>query len=290
MPLVVKASWIGTALLAASAVAYSSAGFYTRLIDVDAWTMLFWRGLFGGLFLAGVLAWRERGNFVQAIRDIGRDGLLIALCSAVATVCFLNAMRLSSVADVLVIDATIPFVTAGIAWLVLGERENKVTLLATLAAFGGVAIMVGSAGSEGSLLGDALAFAMAILMATVLVLIRRKRGVSMLPAVGLSAFLCALIVLPLARPFAVRGGDLLLLGLFGTSQFGLGLLLLALGTPLVSATRGALIGVLQTPLGTLWVWLAFGERVATATVVGGMIVMAAVLGDMLMRRDREKEP
>ena len=53
------------------------------------------------------------------------------------------------------------------------------------------------------------------------------------------------------------------------------------GTPLVSATRGALIGVLQTPLGTLWVWLAFAEPPAMLTLVGGAIVLAAVVADMV---------
>lgn len=279
---------VGTALLAASAVAYSSAGFYTRLIDLDAWTMLFWRGLFGGLFLAGMVAWREQGRAVRAVRDIGRDGLLIALCSALATVCFLNALRLSTVADVMVIDATIPFVTAGIAWLVLREREDWVTLAATVAAVVGVAVMMGAAEAGGRLPGNVLAFGMVMMMSLVLVLIRRNPGVSMLPAVGLSAFLCALIVLPFARPLSVSGEELLLLALFGASQFGLGLLLLALGTPLVSATRGALIGVLQTPLGTLWVWLAFGETPALATLAGGVVVVAAVVCDIAIRRPQEE--
>lgn len=282
-----KEIWLGTALLAASAVAYSSGGFYTRLIDADAWTMLFWRGVFGGLFLFGVMAWREYGRVVVAVRDIGRDGLLIAVCSAVATVCFLNALRLSSVADVLVIDATIPFMTAGIAWLVIGEREDRVTLLASLAALAGVAVMSGSAFVGGRWLGNLLALAMAILMATVLVMIRRNPRVSMLPAVGLSALLCALIVLPWARPLSVSGGELLQLALFGTTQFGLGLLLLSFGTPLVSATRGALIGTLQTPLGVLWVWLAFGEATAVASLAGGAIVLAAVICDVVVPRRRK---
>jgi drug/metabolite transporter (DMT)-like permease len=282
-----RTAWFGTALLAASAVAYSSAGFYTRLIHLDAWTMLFWRGLFGGLFLFGVVAWHEHGRIVQAVRDIGRDGMLIAVCSAVATVCFLNALRLSSVADVLVIDATIPFMTAGIAWLVIGEREDRVTLLASLAALAGVVVMAGSAAVGGRLLGDLLALAMAVLMATVLVMIRRNPKISMLPAVGLSALLCALIVLPWARPLSVSGGELIQLALFGTSQFGLGLLLLSFGTPLVSATRGALIGTLQTPLGVLWVWLAFSEAPATAALAGGVIVMAAVVCDVVVPRGRE---
>lgn len=282
-----RAAWLGSLLLVASAVAYSSAGFYTRLIEVDAWTMLFWRGLFAGLFLFGMVAVRERGRIVAAVQAIGRDGLLIALCSALATVCFLNALRLSPVADVMVIDATIPFVTAGLAWLILGEREDRITLFATLAALAGVGVIAGPAIAGGRWLGDLLTFGMVVLMSLVLVLIRRNPGVSMVPALGLSAFLCAAIVLPFARPLAIGGENIGLLALFGTSQFGLGLLLLALGTPLVSATRGALIGTLQTPLAPLWVWLVFSETPASATLIGGLIVMIAVVADVALPRRPE---
>lgn len=279
--------WLGTIILAASAAAYSTAGFFTRLIHVDAMTMLFWRGIFAGLFLAGMVMWRERGHVAQSMWAIGRDGLLIALCSALATVCFLNAFRLSSVADVMVIDATMPFLTAGIAWLLIGEREDRITLLATLVAVVGVAVMAGPSVASGHLPGNLLALAMALLMSVVVVLIRRNPGVSMLPAVGLSSFLCALIVLPYARPLSVDRVEMLTLFLFGTTQFGMGLLLLALGTPLVSATRGALIGTLQTPLATLWVWLAFAETPAATTLAGGAIVLAAVAGDIALPRRKE---
>lgn len=277
-------AWLGTLLLTASAIAYSTAGFYTRLIPVDAWTLLFWRGLFGGLFLATVVGVQERGRFIRAFRSIGRDGLLIAGCSALATICFLTAMRLTSVADVMVIDAAIPFVTALIAWAMLGERESVWTLTATAAAFAGMAIMAGPAMFDGRIVGDLLAFAMAALMAMVIVLIRRQRDINMVPAVCASALLCATLVLPFASPFSVTAAELGLLILFGVTQFGLGLLLLAFGTPLVSATRGALIGVLQTPLATLWVWLAFAEQPAVLTLVGGAIVLAAVVADMMHSR------
>jgi drug/metabolite transporter (DMT)-like permease len=279
--------WLGTLLLIASAVAYSTGGFFTRLIEVDAWTLLFWRGLFGGGFLAIVVAVQQRGRMWPAIRATGIEGVLVALCSAVATVCFLNAMRLTSVADVMVIDAAIPFITAGMACLILGERETPRTLAATAVAFAGVAIMAGPAVVHGRFLGDALAFAMATLMALVIVLIRRKKGVNMVPAVCASAFLCSLIVWPFASPLQVEAREFGLLALFGVSQFGLGLLLLAFGTPLVSATRGALLGVLQTPLATLWVWLAFAEQPAVLTLVGGAIVLAAVLADVLHARAHE---
>ena len=276
--------WLGTLLLIASAVAYSTAGFFTRLIPVDAWTLLFWRGLFGGVFLAGIVVFQQRGRLWPAIRAMGWEGVLVALCSALATVCFLNAMRLTAVADVMVIDAAIPFVTAAMAWVILGERESWWTLGATIAAFAGMTIMAGPAVASGHFLGDLLAFAMAVLMALVIVLIRRKRGVNMVPAVCASALLCALIVWPFASPLQVNAEEFGLLALFGVSQFGMGLLLLALGTPLVSATRGALLGVLQTPLATLWVWLAFAEQPAVVTLLGGAIVLAAVVADMMHPR------
>ena len=63
---------------------------------------------------------------------------------------------------------------------------------------------------------------------------------------------------------------------------GLGLLLLTLGTRLISATRSALIGSLETPLAPIWVWLGFGEIPPLMTCVGGAVVMAAVAADMLL--------
>lgn len=105
----------------------------------------------------------------------------------------------------------------------------------------------------------------------------------MLPAVCLSAFLCALVVLPFAQPMQVTAPVMLDLLLFGTVRFGLGLLLITVGTRLISATRSALIGSLENPLAPLWVWLAFGELPAWATWVGGGLVMGAVVFDVLMK-------
>ena len=74
--------------------------------------------------------------------------------------------------------------------------------------------------------------------------------------------------------------------MFGSAQFGLGLMLLTLGSRLISATRASLIGNLDLPLGPFWVWLAFAEVPAGPTWIGGGIVMAAVLLDLLAAAHR----
>src|SRR5215468_4719599 len=102
------AGWGGATLVVLSAFAFSTAGLFTRLIEIDVWTMLFWRGLFGGLLIAGYVVWRDGAGAIATVRRIGRPGLVAAGCSTAATICFINALRETSVADVLVINATAP--------------------------------------------------------------------------------------------------------------------------------------------------------------------------------------
>jgi drug/metabolite transporter (DMT)-like permease len=213
----------GIILITVSMVAFSSAGFFTRLIPLDVWTVLFWRGLFAGLMILGIIVIQERGRTLDAIRAVGRPGLIVALCSTAATILYINAFHHTSVADVTVIFAAAPFVTAALGWLFLGIKEPWSTLAASLAALVGVGIMVGGAVTEGHLIGDLLAFGMTICMAVMMLLLRQQRDTPMLPAACLSALLCPLAVWPLSTPLAVGGADMLNLFLFGTTQFGLGL-------------------------------------------------------------------
>ena len=107
--------YLGWILVSLSAVAWSTAGFFTRLIDEDVWTMLFWRGVFGGLAFLVMTAVHHRGKVVAAYAGLGGAGLLLAVVSGLGMIAFIGSLMLTTVADVFVIYATVPFVTAGIA-------------------------------------------------------------------------------------------------------------------------------------------------------------------------------
>jgi drug/metabolite transporter (DMT)-like permease len=278
-----RQSRAGELLVLVSSAAFSSAGFFTRLIQVDVWTMLFWRCLFGGLFIALCIVLHHRTRAWAAVRSLGVSGVSIALCSTISTVCFINALRLTSVADVNVIFATAPFISAGLAWAFTGTRESRRTLAASAVALLGVAVMVDAAVTEGHWLGDLLALVMTALLAAMMVMIRHRGPGPALPAASLSAFLAALVVLPWAHPFAVGVHDMLLMALFGVSQFGLGLALLTVGTRLISATRAALLSALEMPFAVAWVWIGLSQAPTLAATIGGTVVMAAVCGDLLLR-------
>ncbi|MCZ0737948.1 DMT family transporter [Phreatobacter sp. AB_2022a] len=282
-------TWLGTLMIVGSAAAYSLAGYFTRLIELDVWTILFWRGLFGGLLVGLFAVLSEARGAVASVRAMGVPGLWVMGLSTFATVCFVGALRLAPVADVITIQAAAPLLTAFFGLILGGEREGWTTWAASVAALAGVTIVLNPSGAPTHGAGHILAVAMTLSYAAMMVIIRRNRHASMLPAAYLSALLCVLVAWPLGEPAAVTSTDLILLALFGTVQFGLGLLLLTLGARLVSSMRAALIGILENPLAPLWVWLAFGERPTAAAWLGGGIITAAVLADaaVTMRRCRQ---
>jgi len=215
-------NWLGSLLILASTLAFSSAGFVTRLITLDVWTVLFWRGLFAGAVIAAFFLWQERGRSLATVRAMGWTGLVAGLRSTVATICFIDALRLSTVAEVNIIFAAAPFAAAGLTWLWTGERTRTVTLVASAAALLGVVLMFDETMPGSRLAGNLLAVAMMTLMAGMIVIIRRRRDVSMLPASCLSTLLCSLVVAPFAEPLAPNGREFVYLALFGITQFGLG--------------------------------------------------------------------
>jgi len=263
---------LGLALVTLSAIAWSTAGYFTRLIPLDAWTLLAWRGLFGALGIAiAVVVLEPRGSRLA----MGGPGWLFAIVSAVAMTLFITSLKETTVAHVAVIYATVPFVAAGLGWLILRERPSVGAIVASATALVGVVLMVGLS-AEGGWLGDAIALAMTLCVATMMVIARRFRDIPGLRAAALSTLLSALFCWPLGHPLQVSGHDLLLLAIFGLANSALGIGLFALGARYLPVVETALIGSLDAPLAPLWVWLAFNETPGGGTILGGLIVFAAV--------------
>jgi drug/metabolite transporter (DMT)-like permease len=106
---------VGIALVTAAAIAWSTAPFFTRLLPFDPWTILFWRGLFGGSLIIAFLAITQGRTGLRDLVRMGRGGWLVASLSTLAMVAFIPALQMTSVTNVAVIIATQPFVAAALA-------------------------------------------------------------------------------------------------------------------------------------------------------------------------------
>ena len=280
MSAVDRQRFLGWTIVGSSALAWSTAGFFTRLIAEDVWTILFWRGVFSGLAIAIVTIIHYRRQTVKAYAGLGLPGLLLATASASGMITFIGSLRLTTVADVYVIYATVPFVTAGLAWLVLSEKATASVLAASGVALAGVVVTLTGARFGGSLLGQLVAFLMTVSMAFMAVIVRRHREIALFPALGLSAWMAAFVSFWFCSPFDVSSFDLAMLAVFGITQSALGLTLFSIGSRMIPAAEATLLTALDVPLAPLWVWLAFSEVPSLYTLAGGAIVLAAVFGHM----------
>ena len=276
----------GQLCIALAAAAWSTAGVLQRQLTVDTATQLAGRAVFACLFLAGFVAVVSRGRPLAAFRSIGVAGLAVAALTAIASTSFIVALNHARVANVLFIQALSPIAAGLLAWAVLGEAITRRTLVAMVIALLGVGLMVGGPGS-GGWLGVGASLLMMFAFAVALVITRHRREVSMAPAVCLSQVLVILIAAPFADPGSITSRDLLLLVLLGVCQMGLGLVFLVIGARLIPAAEVALISLLELVLGPLWVWLSISERPSPSTVLGGVVVVLAVL---LQTTERAEAP
>jgi drug/metabolite transporter (DMT)-like permease len=276
----------GRLLVAAAAVCWSTGGLIARLVDTDPWTTVLWRGLFCAAFLAGVTALRVGRRTPEVFLGMGAAGVGMAVCFATASTCFIMALHRTSVANVLIIQSLSPFMAGLLGWAWMGERVAARTWAAMGVALLGSAIMVSrylyAETAAGSLGGDLLAFTVALAFAVATVLLRRNRHVQMRPAAALAAVLTSVVTAAAARPGSADAGDLLLLALFGSGQLGLGMILFTAGARRIPVAEAALIAVLESVLGPVWVWLAIGENPGRPSLVGGAIVLAALAGHTLV--------
>jgi drug/metabolite transporter (DMT)-like permease len=282
----------GQALVALAAIAWSTAGLFQRELTLDVPTQLAGRALFAFFALAAYAAVAERGRVRRAFVAMGRAGITVAVCMAVASGGFIVALNHTSVARVLFVQAVSPVAAALLARVALGEHVAPRGWLAMGCALAGVGLMIGSPGGS-DLTGDVASLVMMIAFAVAIVVTRHRRDVSMAPATCLAQLLLVVAMAPLSSPGQAGGRDLVLLVLIGSGQMALGMALFAAGARLVPAAEAALITLLEVILGPIWVWLVLSERPDTATLVGGAVIMAAVViqvsGDPLTQAEAEAE-
>ncbi len=264
----------GVALIFVSALVFSTAGVFTKGVEAGAWEIIFWRGLSAAGFTVLYTLWR--GTFRNEVRQFGAPGWLVEIFGAAGTAAFIPAFKLTSIANVALIWAAAPFVTALLAWLVLRERPTAKVLVSSAFALAGVAVVVGGSVGGVNLTGDLLALWMTLMMAALMVVYRVwPQTPAALPA-AMSSLLLLPPALAMSLPLQTAPVEILILLAFGL-VFAIASVTLAEGVRRIPAAEAALLSALESPLAPFWAFLIFSAIPAVSTLIGGAIILAAVV-------------
>ena len=242
-------------------------------MEVDAWTLVFARGVLSapGLFVFFLVM--ERTGWRAQLRAMGLAGVIAAVLFALDNVMFIYSITHTSVANTLLMISLSPLFAALLTRIVLREAVPRRTWLAIGGAT--VATLVILLGSlvAGDLLGTLAGLVAAIAIGGTLVVLRSRPSLNLVPAVAIGAGLAGLVGLPAASPAVADLRDWMLLVLLGLLIVPIAFGLIATGPRYIPAPEVALLLLLQTVLGAFWVWIAVGEAPHGATLVGGLMLI-----------------
>ncbi len=283
----------GALLVFGSAAIWSLGGAIARFLSVsDSWTIIFWRSAFAAVFLLAFMFWRDglTGTW-RMFAGMGWAGIGVGLCFATASTAFIVALSHTTVANILLMQAGAPLFAALLTFMLFRERIGAATWIAIGAVMAGVAVMVSdSLTGRVSPIGDGLALMIALAFALATVLTRRNAHVRMMPAACLGTLVMTVIGYFLAGSLAVSAADGAWLFAFGALNLALGMMMFVTGVRLLPAAVAALIGTAEPVLGPLWAWLVHGEVPVERTLIGGAIVVLALVAHLAWQLRQPGQP
>ena len=241
------------------------------------WQILFWRSLFFivVVFLFLIISYKQK-IFIVLIKS-GIPGLFGGLILAVGFASYVFAMYNTTVTNTNFIIQTQTIFLAVFGYLFLKEKISKITLASIILAIAGITMMVGNSLSPGEMSGNIAAFLMPISFAILILVVRKYPDVDMVP-LQLVAGIFAMIIGYLMSPtIAISSHDIFLGFLAGFFQLGFGFIFITVGA---RSTPSAFVGIImltEAVLGPLWAWMFVNENPPFIVLIGGSVVIFAVL-------------
>ena len=273
------------AILITAAALSSFNGIFIRALEgMTDWQIVFWRHLLIGLMLCLGLTLSYRSGLINAFRKIGRPGIFGAVAFGLSLLFLTMALHNSPIANVMFILALVPILTALLAWVTLRERIQKVTWVAMIGAAIGVALMVIGHLNGGSMKGAGLSVGCAVTVSIFAVILRWGRDLNMIPMFAVGSLIAAAIALPFAfNGPSLSGGNIVILCLWAGLVSPLYYSLFVVASRHIPVAELMLAVPLETILSVLLAWLVLAEIPSTNSLLGGIIVIAAVSGMAIYR-------
>ena len=241
------------------------------------WQILFWRTVFFLIVISLYLALTYKKQVFRSFYNLGFPGFFGGFILSLGFSGYVFAMYNTTVANANFIIQTQTIFLAVFGYFFLKEKISAITLTSIILAISGILLMVGSSLSPGQMSGNIAAFIMPISFATLILVVRKYPTVDMVPAQFVAGVFALLIGYLMSEKIMISPNDIFLGFLAGFLQLGLGFIFITIGA---QRTPSAMVGVImltEAVLGPLWAWLFINEQPPFIVIIGGSIVIFAVL-------------
>ena len=253
------------------------------------WQILFWRQLFFVVLVSIFLLLTYKKKVFIALYESGLPGFFGGIILGCGFSAYVFAMYKTTVANANFIIQTQAIFLAIFGYLFLKEKITKLTLVSIIFAIIGIILMVGNSLSPGQLSGNLVAFIMPSSFAVLIIIVRKYPNVDMLPLQLFAGIMAMLIGYFVSTKISISINDIFLAFIAGFFQVGLGFVFITIGAKkTLSATVGILM-MTEAVLGPIWAWMFLEEIPQFIELIGGSIIIIAVLIQILALLEKAKK-
>jgi drug/metabolite transporter (DMT)-like permease len=271
----------GVLALAGTALLWSTSGMLIKLIPWNPFTIAGGRSLIASIVILLIIRKPKlHFSFYQ---------VAAALAHAATMILFIAANKYTTSANAIVLQYVCPITTALLAALILKEKTRIEHWVAVFFVMLGMVIIFLDKLGRGQIIGNVLALSAALTFSFVFIFMRKQKDGSPLESFLLSHWITAAIGLgvTLFLPMPVftlpAMGAITAMGIF---QIGFASVLFSYGIKRISAVNANLITVIEPVFNPIWVLIIIGETPTINTIVGGVIIIAAVTGASIISARR----
>jgi DME family drug/metabolite transporter len=268
----------GPFLVFLGAVSLSFGGLIVKSFEGSTlWQILFWRSVFFIIVVSIFLIISYKKKIFTALYKSGLPGLIGGIILSIGFASYVFAMYETTVANTNFIIQTQTLFLAIFGYFFLKETISKLTFFCILLAISGIILMLGNSISPGEMTGNLVAFIMPISFAILILIVRKYPEVDMIPLQLVAGIFAMLIGLLLSPTIIVSSKDIFLGFLAGFFQVGFGFIFITIGA---RSTPSAFVGIImltEAVLGPFWAWMFANENPPLSVLIGGSIVITAVV-------------
>ena len=253
------------------------------------WQILFWRSLFFILVVSIYLSFSYGSKTFRALYEAGIPGIFGGLVLGIGFVSYVFAMYNTTVANANFIIQTQTLFLAIFGYIFLKETISKLTFFCIILAISGIFLMLGNSISPGEMTGNLVAFIMPISFAVLILIVRKFPKVDMIPLQLVAGIFAMIIGLLMSPTIIVSSKDIFLGFLAGFFQVGFGFIFITIGARSTPAAFVGIIMLTEAVLGPLWAWMFVNENPPISVLIGGSIIITAVIFQFLNKFITKKQ-
>ncbi len=241
------------------------------------WQILFYRSIFFLWALITFLLLTYGKKTFKKIKEAGVPGLVGGIFLSGSYVAYMYSMTETTVANVVFIISTQTVFLPILAYFFLKEKISPRGLVAIVLAMIGVTLMIGDSFGTGSLNGNLAALVIPINFSILILIIRKYPKVDMIPAIFYAGIFSCLYGLIFLEGLSISPKDVWLSFLLGVPQLAFGFVFITIGSRTTPAVMVGLLMLMETIFAPIWVWLFYNEIPPTSVLIGGLIIISAVV-------------